>query len=177
MREAAQCEAELRRRGRFEGRKCNSGNGAAEKAAITRQRHALDLSRGRRSTTRRRGADATLGKETMPSPRTSICPAIVAGALIVISSPSRRSSVWSSATRRAPWSIKRSAKSDLPAPDGPRSRIPSLPSAIAVPWTRIMRRSRCSRLTSKSINLAVQLCANVTVQQYLGVLRLLNYNM
>src|SRR6185437_4537913 len=48
---------------------------------------------GTRSTTMRKGAAATLGTRTRPSPRTSIWPAIVAGAVIEMSPPSRLSSV------------------------------------------------------------------------------------
>src|SRR5258708_19310809 len=47
--------------------------------------------------------------------------------------------------------MRRKAKSDLPLPEGPRSRIPSPPRATEVPWTRIMRRVRCAALGPKSM--------------------------
>ena len=47
--------------------------------------------------------------------------------------PLRCTSVWSSATRRAPSSMRRKARSDLPLPDGPCNRTPASPIAIEVP--------------------------------------------
>ena len=79
---------------------------------------------------------------TMPSPRTSSRPAIVAGAVIRIATPSRLRMVWSSAIRRPPPSISRSAKSDLPLPEGPRSNTPAPPSATAVAYTNSLDASR-----------------------------------
>src|SRR5229473_1131373 len=58
----------------------------------------------------------------MPTPRASIRPAIRAGALATTDFPRRTSAVWSSATSRAPCSSRRNAKSDFPAPEGPRSK-------------------------------------------------------
>ena len=104
-----------------------------------------------RSTTSRNGARATCGTRTMPSPRTSRRPAIVAGALISRSESRRVRSVWSSATSLAPSSMRRSAKSDLPLPEGPRSRMPSPPTDTEVPWTRIIGRFRCAGSRLKSM--------------------------
>src|SRR5579883_1177240 len=98
------------------------------------------LALGMRSTTRRNLASGTVGTRRMPRPRTSISPAMVAGAVMRNSPPLRCNSVWSSATSLAPSSMRRKARSDLPLPEGPRSRMPSPPRAIEVPWTRIMRR-------------------------------------
>src|SRR5258708_32198308 len=58
----------------------------------------------------------------MPTPRASIRPAIRAGALATTDFPRRTSAVWSSATSRAPCSSRRNARSDFPAPEGPRSK-------------------------------------------------------
>src|SRR5260370_23935950 len=58
----------------------------------------------------------------MPTPRASIRPAIRAGALATTDFPRRTSAVWSSATSRAPCSSRRNARSDFPAPEGPRNR-------------------------------------------------------
>ena len=82
------------------------------------------------------GAPATASTRRMPMPRTSIRPAIAAGAVPRARSPARRSSAWSSATRRAPASISRRARSDFPAPDGPRSKTARPSIAMAVAWTR-----------------------------------------
>ena len=60
----------------------------------------------------------------MPMPRTSSCPAIDTGHCAT-TAPSRWvNAVRSSAMRTAPSSIKRSAKSDFPDPEGPRNNTP-----------------------------------------------------
>src|ERR1700731_2430223 len=92
---------------------------------------------GTRSTNNASVASAAASRRIIPTPRTSIRPAIAAGAVTKTRSPARRSSTWSSATRRAPASISRRARSDFPAPDGPRSRTARPSIAIAVAWTRM----------------------------------------
>jgi hypothetical protein len=85
------------------------------------------------STSRHSGTLATLSMSTMPTPRISSLPAMVAGALAINPSPSRRTIVWSSLTRVKPRSSRRKARSDLPAPDGPmiRTARPSIATALA----------------------------------------------
>src|SRR5690606_11907258 len=51
--------------------------------------------------------------------------------------PSTASSTWSSATSNPPPSISRSARSDLPEPDGPRSSTPAPSMATQVACRRI----------------------------------------
>src|ERR1700736_5076980 len=92
---------------------------------------------GTRSTNNASVASATASSGIIPAPRTSIRPAIAAGAVTETRSPARRSSTWSSAARRAPASISRRARSDFPAPDGPRSRTARPSIATAVAWTRM----------------------------------------
>ena len=107
-----------------------ASNGSAARSAGSRGREssrcvALAAARPLRARPDRRSARAapTASESTrrMPMPRASISPAIVSGARTRIASPSRRNSLRSSATSRAPASISRRARSDLPLPDGPRS--------------------------------------------------------
>src|SRR5690242_15181363 len=101
---------------------------------------------GTRSTTRPSATLGACGSSRMPTPRTSIRPAMLGGALARTAAPSRRSSVWSSATRRAPRSMRRSARSDLPLPGGPRSKTPTPPISTQVPWVKTIRASGYGRV-------------------------------
>src|SRR5579859_1082229 len=71
----------------------------------------------------------------MPRPRTSSNPARISGGSASRCSPSRRRRTWSSATRTAPRSIRRKARSDLPLPDGPRSSTPMSFISTQVAWS------------------------------------------
>ena len=95
-----------------------------------------------RSQTRVSRASARVGTSMIPSPLTSIFPAIVGGAEATSSPlPFDPTKTWSSATRSAfspssPESARNlKARSDFPAPDGPRRRAARLPSATHVPCT------------------------------------------
>src|ERR1700722_1572000 len=132
------------------------GIGTPRMSQLRRSGRRSICSAGTRSTTRRKHALAWRGSCNNPTPRASIMPARASGARITTSSPSRARAVWSSATSAAPWSIRRSARSDLPAPEGPRSKTPARPNATAVPWTRLggmefIGRFRCAALEIKSM--------------------------
>ena len=144
-RQRAPDEAQLCRGGGFERGQRDQRNGDAQHRLEPRFGHALDLTRRDEiDDQRQRRLGAAPRRRTMPTPRTSIRPAIAAGARTTIRSPARRSTVWSSATRRAPPSIRRSARSDLPAPDGPRSRTASPSIATAVAWTSSVAAHDCA---------------------------------
>src|SRR3546814_640910 len=89
---------------------------------------------GSRSTSRSRSTASETGMSltdstlTRPTPRTSIWPSILRGAAASSLPLTRRTTVLSSLTRTAPRSMRRSARSDFPAPDRPAIRIarPSL---------------------------------------------------
>src|SRR5690606_20732784 len=95
----------------------------------------------------------------MPRPRTSSSPAIASGADPKSESPRRSTRRPSSETRRAPSSISRTARSDLPLPDGPRRTTPASQSSTqlacsstragpsATPATRSPSRTRSAALS------------------------------
>src|SRR5581483_3338558 len=78
----------------------------------------------------------------MPTPRTSISPCRGLGAVAIKLRPRRARCVWSSAISRPPASISRRARSDLPAPEGPRSKMhrqrPLCRSAALVACTKVI---------------------------------------
>src|SRR6185312_465623 len=90
---------------------------------------------GLRSTTRRSHTPSSVSIGTGPMPRTSMKPAMVGGAEAMMRSATRSMRVWSSETSRAPPSISRTARSDLPLPEGPRSSTPVSPIITQVPCT------------------------------------------
>src|SRR5262245_15305927 len=72
-----------------------------------------------------RPASCSYSMRTMPRPRTSSRPHRLAGARPTSMLPRRSTVTWSSATSRASRVvIRRRARSDLPHPEGPHSRIP-----------------------------------------------------
>ena len=111
--------------GGFERRQCN------DRQIDLQERLACGLGQALDSLRRRRDRPAGRRRRVSPTDhgRASRCraraprsgrrcvPAAVAIRLLALAA----SSVWSSATRRQPVSIRRSARSDLPAPEGPRS--------------------------------------------------------
>src|ERR1700760_4641007 len=74
------------------------------------------------------------GWAMMPNPRTSIRPAMDFGARAQSRPRSTVSSVRSSATSLAPPSIRRSARSDLPAPLSPKIKTPLPLIATQLAW-------------------------------------------
>ena len=86
-----------------------------------------------RSSASATGAGA-VGSGTMPTPRTSSRPARRGGALAMMRPPSGVTTTRSSATSRQPAATSRSARSDLPAPDGPSNSTAWPSRATAVAW-------------------------------------------
>jgi hypothetical protein len=85
------------------------------------------------STTSATGTSSCASISTIPRPRTSSFPAICAGAEAMSRSSERRTTVWSSLTSVKPRSSSRSARSDLPDPEGPvmRTARPSIATVLA----------------------------------------------
>ena len=85
------------------------------------------------STINATGTSSTASMSTIPMPRISSLPAMVGGAEATSRSPARLTMVWSSLTRTKPRSSRRSARSDLPAPDGPvmSTARPSVATVLA----------------------------------------------
>src|SRR5258706_3416263 len=90
-----------------------------------------------RRTTRAIFALARAGSSTIPSPRISSRPLMLAGALACKARFATNRMVRSSATSLAPSSISRKARSDFPAPLGPSSSTPCGPIATQLAWTFI----------------------------------------
>jgi hypothetical protein len=86
------------------------------------------------STTSATGMSLTRSISTIPTPRTSILPAIVGGAVASRRSPSRFRIVWSSLTSVNPRSSSRSARSDLPEPEGPVMSTARPSAATVLAW-------------------------------------------
>lgn len=101
-----------------------------------------------RSATRTMSTSSLTATSRMPTPRTSSLPRNVGGAVAMrrggVCDLALVSITWSSATSftgfwrstDCPSAMHLRARSDFPAPDGPRISTPRLPTAIAVAWTR-----------------------------------------
>src|SRR5918995_2642818 len=87
------------------------------------------------ATTSPRALDGQWSRRMMPRPRTSIRPAMAWGERAISRSPQRSMVRRSSATSRAPPSIRRSARSDLPQPEGPSSTTPAPETSTQLAWS------------------------------------------